>query len=127
MNPIDVDVIAPIPEGWGLCTTCEAFMAQAELGNKPVDRSLDAFPPDWMEEFQKLSDLILDLAQSYQNQIMIRVYDPRSFQGMIKALRHLTFRYPAFIIKDNGKVNGLFPEEIDKILQNAGCQKVVAS
>ena len=30
-EPVLVDVITPLPEGWGICTNCEMLIAQAEM------------------------------------------------------------------------------------------------
>jgi len=44
MPPVSVDVIAILPEGWGLCNSCELLMARADLDQAPPDRSLDEYP-----------------------------------------------------------------------------------
>jgi len=126
MTSLQVDVIAPIPQEWGLCATCQAFLAQAELDKNPVERSLDSFPPDWMEDFKKLSSVILDISENFGDQILIRVYDPRSLQGMLRSLRYRVTRYPTFVVKDFGKVAGLQREKINRLLESAGCQKAGA-
>jgi hypothetical protein len=65
MPPVQVDVISPLPEGWGICLTCEAMMARANLGKAPYERGLEEYPAEWREDFQRLSALILDLAARY--------------------------------------------------------------
>jgi len=47
MQPVQVEVISPIPEVWGICLTCEAMMARANLGKAPYARGLEEYPPDW--------------------------------------------------------------------------------
>jgi hypothetical protein len=119
MQPIKVDVIAPLPEGWGLCVTCEAFLAQADLDKSPQDRSLEAFPPDWMEEFSKLSEVVLELSRKFGDEILIRLFDPRSVQGMVKCVRHGVRKYPAFLVQGQQKVVGLNIEQIEQVIQAA--------
>lgn len=119
MQPIQVDVIAPLPEGWGLCVTCEAFLAQAGVDKVPQDRSLDAFPPDWMEDYSKLSDVVLELSQKFGGEIVIRLFDPRSLQGMVKCIRHGVRRYPTFLVQEQEKVIGLDIERIERVIQTA--------
>lgn len=123
MNPVTVDVIAPMPEGWGLCVTCEAFIAQAELESHPADRSTDSFPPDWMEDFKALSTLVIELSKQYGDQVLIRLFDPRSPQGMMKAIQHRVSQYPSFVVGGYGKVVGLKRDQIDRLLEKAGCQR----
>lgn len=106
MPPIRVDVIAPVPEGWGLCQACELMLARADLDQAPPERGLDELPPEWQADFQRLSALIFGLADRYGGRLAIRVYDPRSLQGMAKALRHWVRRYPTFVIAGRTKVTG---------------------
>ena len=82
MQPVPVEVIAPLPEGWGICLSCEMLMARANLDQAPAERGLDEYPPEWQEDFHRLSDLIFDLAARYGNSVLIRIWDPRSLQGM---------------------------------------------
>ena len=42
-------------------------MAQANLGQAPHERGLDEYPPEWQEEFKRLSATIFDLANRYQD------------------------------------------------------------
>lgn len=106
MPPAQVDVIAPVPEGWGLCQACELMMARADLNQAPPMRGLDDLPPDWQADFERLSALLFDLADRYGDRILIRVYDPRSLQGMAKAVRHRVRRYPTFLVQGRTKITG---------------------
>lgn len=106
MPPVTVDVIAPIPEGWGLCQACELMMARADLDQAPPERGLDELPPEWQADFRRLSALIFDLAHRYGDRILIRVYDPRSLQGLVKAVRHGARRYPTFVVAGRTKITG---------------------
>ncbi len=120
MPPIRVDVIAPVPEGWGLCQACELLMARADLDQAPPARGLDELPPEWQADFQRLSALIFDLAGRYGDRIMIRVYDPRSLQGMAKALRYRARRYPTFVVASRDKVVGWNDAALEQALIRAG-------
>jgi hypothetical protein len=123
MPPVRIDVIAPLPEGWGVCVTCEAFLAQANLDRAPHERSLESFPPDWQEEYIRLSDLIMTIAHKYQDRILIRLYDPRSLQGLAKSIRHGIRRYPTFLVEGREKITGLELAPLERaiqVIQNQG-------
>lgn len=122
MPPIRVDVIAPVPEGWGLCQSCEVLLASARLDQAPSERGLDELPPEWRADFQRLSALIFDLADRYGDQIMIRVYDPRSLQGLVKAVRHRARRYPTFVVAGHDRVVGWNDAAVEAALQRAGAR-----
>ncbi|PKO23105.1 MAG: hypothetical protein CVU38_05915 [Chloroflexi bacterium HGW-Chloroflexi-1] len=118
-RPVLVDVIAPMPEGWGLCTSCEMLIAQADLDRPPAERGLDEYPPEWQADFRRLSALIFDLANRYGDRVLIRIYDPRSLQGLIKALRYGVRRYPTFVVAGREQVAGLDGAAVERLLRNA--------
>lgn len=106
MPPVPVDVFYPVPEGWGLCQACEVLLARADLDQAPPQRGLDELPPEWQADFRRLSAMIFDLAGRYGERILIRVYDPRSLQGLVKAVRHGVRRYPTFLVAGRTKITG---------------------
>ena len=124
MPPVRVDVIAPVPEGWGLCQSCEMLMARANLGAAPPERGLDEYPPEWQADFQRLSALIFDLADRYRDRVLILVYDPRSLQGMMKAVRHGVRRYPTFVVGGRRKIVGADAAALEHALGAAGAAVV---
>lgn len=120
MPPVSVDVIAILPEGWGLCNSCELLMARANLDQAPPDRGLDEYPPDWQADFQRLTDLIYNLSDRYGDRVLIRIFDPRSWQGLIKALRHGVRRYPTFVVDGRTKIVGCDEGALEGALATAG-------
>jgi hypothetical protein len=117
MSTVHVDVISPLPEGWGICLSCEMLMARANLDQAPHKRGLEEYPPEWQDEFERLSDLIMDLSDRYQDSIFIRIWDPRSLQGLWKSIRYGVHRYPTFIIEKQRKINSLDKDLLDSALQ----------
>ncbi|MDI6770171.1 MAG: hypothetical protein QMD04_10920 [Anaerolineales bacterium] len=120
MRPVQIDVFSPLPEGWGICMSCEMLMAQAEMDKPPHERGLDEFPAEWQEDFRRLSVLILDLAARYGNRILIRIWDPRSLQGMFKTIRYGVRRYPTFIVEGRKKIAGWDIAAIEQVLLATG-------
>jgi hypothetical protein len=120
MRPVQVEVISPLPEGWGMCLTCETMMARAGMDKAPYERGLEEYPPEWQEDFRRLSALILDLAARYGENILIRIWDPRSLQGMFKSIRYGARRYPAFIIDGRKKITGWDAAAIEEALLMSG-------
>jgi len=120
MIPVQVEVITPLPEGWGICLTCEALIAQAKMDKAPHERDLDEYPPEWQADYQRFSDVILDLSLRYGDSVMIRIWDPRSLQGLFKAIRYGVHRYPTFIVNRHKKVVGLDTSKLNESLQAAG-------
>ncbi|MCJ7433082.1 MAG: hypothetical protein MUO77_06300 [Anaerolineales bacterium] len=120
MTPVQVEVITPLPEGWGICLSCEALIAQAEMDKAPHERGLDEYPPEWQADFQHFSDAILELSLRYEDSVMIRIWDPRSLQGLFKAIRYSVHHYPTFVVDGRRKVVGLDMLQLEQTLQEAG-------
>jgi hypothetical protein len=119
MHPIQIDVFYPVPEGWGICNTCEVIMAQADLGQAPHERGLDEYPPEWQEEFSRLSSTVFDLASRFQDDVQIRIWDPRSLQGLWRSIRHWVRRYPTFIVNGRTKIAGWDTEKLGREIKAA--------
>ena len=102
-----------------MCNSCEMMMAQANLGQAPHERGLDEYPPEWQEQFKRLTSTIFSLADRYQDRLLIRIWDPRSLQGMLKSIRHGVRRYPTFIVNGHGKVTGWDPDQLERQIQAA--------
>lgn len=120
MQPVQIEVIALLPEGWGICASCEMLMARANLDQSPHERALDEFPPEWQEDFRRLSAWVLDLAARYGDRVSIRIWDPRSLQGLWKSIRYGVRRYPTFVVAGREKVCGWDIARLEQILQAAG-------
>jgi len=118
VQPILIEVIALLPEGWGICTSCEMLMAKANLNKAPHERALDEYPPEWQEDFRRLSALILDLAARYGDSILIRLWDPRSLQGLFKSIRYDVRRYPTFVVAGR-KMSGWDTASLEQTLAKA--------
>ncbi len=123
MSRIQVDVIYPVVEDWGLCTSCNTVMNGVGIQQAP---QVEEYPPEWQEEYQRFSELIFSLSDRYGDDILIRIYDPRSLQGLWKALRHGVRRYPTFIINGKRKVSGWDQGHLEQELHTAGAQAKLA-
>jgi hypothetical protein len=112
-----LDVIYPLPEGWGICLSCEMLMARANLDKAPHERGLEEYPPEWQEEFERLSSLIMDLSARYPENLLIRIWDPRSLQGLWKSIRYGVRRYPTFIVNGRTKLAGWDYNQLEQEIQ----------
>ena len=95
-------------------------MARANLDQAPYERGLDEYPPEWQEEFQRLSDVVINLSNRYQDSILIQIWDPRSLQGLMKSIRYWVRRYPTFIVEGQNKVTGWDVEQLEQYIVTAG-------
>ncbi len=97
-------------------------MARANLDKPPHERGLDEYPDEWQKDWRRLSALVFDLAARYGDSILIRVFDPRSLQGLLKSLRHGVRRYPTFVVAGREKVSGWDTTGLERALRAAGAK-----
>ncbi len=96
------------------------MIAQAGMDKEPCERGLDEYPPEWQADFRHFSEAILELSLRYGDTVMIRIWDPRSLQGLIKAIRYGAHSYPTFIVGKSRKIVGLDMPELEQVLRAAG-------
>lgn len=118
MAVIQLEIFYPLPESWGICQSCEMIMAQADMDEGPFSRGLEEYPPEWQEDFRRLSDLIFSLADQYPDRLKIRIWDPRSLQGLWKSLRYGIRRYPTFLVRGK-KITGWDTTQLKAEIQDA--------
>jgi hypothetical protein len=120
MKTIQVDVLQPLPESWGVCLACEMVLAQAGTEGDPSERGLDDYPPEWQAEFHRFCGMMIDLSARYGGTVLFRIFDPRSLPGLAKAIRHGAYHYPAFVIEGRTRISGFDPEPLQRALELAG-------
>ena len=91
--------------------------AQVGLREKRDRQILNDYPDDLKEDYLFLSNWIRELSQKYRENILIKVIDAQSLQGVVKSIRHRIFRYPTFIIDKKKKYTGKDKERLDALLQ----------
>ncbi len=116
---VEVDVITPLPVGWGLCSTCSIVGSQAGYSMNSLSSVEEILPRDWHEEYIRVAEFIDRLAREYKSKIMIHVFDPYSLHGLWMVLRYWTHQYPTFIINGKTKVQGYDQQAINQAICTA--------
>jgi hypothetical protein len=119
MKPVRLEVIAPTFQGLGLCTSCELVLAEARVEENPVERGLDEYPPEWQDDYRRLTEWVYDLAGRHGDRLLIKVIDPQSPEGLLKSLRYRVRRYPTFVIEGKTRIAGWDRERLDESLAAA--------
>lgn len=97
-QPLEVEVIAHVLGSMDHCTHCQVFLDGVGIGGKVHQEDLETYPPDWMDEWRRLSDLIFSLSETFAGKLVIRITDAQSPQGLWASIRRGVRRYPTFII-----------------------------
>jgi hypothetical protein len=106
MKPLRVEVITPTVQRLGLCSTCELFLDEAGVSEDPAEQALAEYPQEWQEEYRRLRDWVYELAARYGDQVLIKVIDPQSPEGLFKSLRYRVRRYPTWIVGGKARIAG---------------------
>ena len=117
MTPIRLEVIAPTLQGLGICSSCELILSEAGVGEHRGEHALDEYPQEWQDEVRHLTDWVYDLAGRYGEQILIKVIDPQSIEGVIKSLRYRVRQYPTWIVNSRTRVVGWDRQALEAALQ----------
>jgi hypothetical protein len=116
MQPLQVEVVAHVLGSMNHCSHCQVFIDGVGVGDQIHRTDLESYPKNWMQEWQQLSDLILNLTERYPGQLVLKITDAQSPQAMWKALRHGVRKYPTFIVGED-KYQGLDEDQVSAIVE----------
>ena len=116
-KPLDVEIVAHVTGSMQHCSHCQVFIDGVGVGEKVHNENISSYPPDFVKEWQNLSDWILDIAQAYPGQLVIRVTDAQTPQGLWKALTKGVRKYPTFILDNREKYHGWDKAQLDSLIQ----------
>jgi hypothetical protein len=114
---VRLEVIAPTLQGLALCSPCELVLSGTGLGEDSIERALEDYPQEWQDDFRRLSDWVYDLAERHGDQILIKVIDPQSPEGLLKSLRYRVRRYPTWVVDGKVRVVGWDHPALEAALQ----------
>jgi hypothetical protein len=106
VKSIRLEVIAHTLQGFGMCMACELVLSEANIGGHPSERALEEYPQEWQDDYRRLTDWVYDLAERYDDRILIKLIDPQSPEGLLKSLRYRVRHYPTWIVDGKVKVVG---------------------
>jgi len=114
-SPLQVEVVAHVLGSMNHCTHCQVFIDGVGVGDQVHMADLESYPPEWMEEWQHLSDLILNLTDRFAGKLVVKITDAQSPQALWKALRHGVRKYPTFIVEGE-KYHGLDEDQVSNLI-----------
>lgn len=116
IEPLEVEVITHVIGSMNHCQHCQVFIDGVGVGNQIHKTDLESYPPDWVEEWQKFSKLILDMAERYEGKLVIKITDAQTPQALWKAIRYGIRKYPTFIIAGE-KYQGFNEEQVARLIE----------
>ena len=117
-KPITVEVLAYAPTAFFHCRHCEVVWQETGTGRALRQEQLEAsLPADLMQQYQQISDWVLQLAETYGSQLQFKVIDAASLEGWYKSLRYWVRRYPAVIVDGRTKFLGPDLEQASALIR----------
>ena len=106
-KPLLVEIIAYAPTAYYQCTHCEIAWREMGKSNKVQQEQLDSsLPADLAQEYLAVSEWVKEVFRIYCDQVMVKVIDAASLEGLLKSLRYNARRYPAIIINQKDRYLG---------------------
>jgi hypothetical protein len=98
-QPLLIEIVAYAPTAFYHCTHCEIVWKETGFSRGVrEEQAATALPPEMLKDYQAISDWVRHLLQVYCDQVVIKVIDAVSPEGMWKSLRHGLPGYPAVIV-----------------------------
>ena len=116
---VRVDVLTLVPTVYRQCAACETVVGRSGISEAVRRQGLNEYPSDVLEEYERLSRWVMELAEQFDGRIRIRVIDPQSGLGLWKSLRHRVRTYPTFIVNDKERYTGWDKGALDAVVGRA--------
>lgn len=113
---LEVEVVAHVLGSMDHCSHCQVFLDGVGIGGQIHQADLESYPKDWMEEWQKLSDIVFNVTERFAGRLVVKITDAQSPQAMWKALKRGVRKYPTFLIEDE-KYYGLDEEQVVELIE----------
>lgn len=113
---LEVEVVAHVLGSMDHCSHCQVFLDGVGIGGQIHQADLDSYPKDWMEEWQKLSDIVFNVTERFAGRLVVKITDAQSPQAMWKALKRGVRKYPTFLIEDE-KYYGFDEEQVVELIE----------
>lgn len=121
MKPVLLEIVTRMITTLGNCRACEVVFDRAGFGEKISQKQVSEYPPELIQESERLSQWLGQLKELYKHRLSIRLIDAKSFLGVCKSVRHWIRRYPTFIVDGKETYTGWdknrLEDLIDKYIQ----------
>ncbi len=112
-----VEILAYAPTEFYHCQHCEVVWGHVGLGHRiRADQRASNLPPDLQAEYGAISDWVSQAFDRYGERLTVKVVDAASIEGLYKALRYRSRRFPAFIIDGEERLLGFDRDRLDAAL-----------
>lgn len=106
-KPLLVEIITYAPTAFYQCTHCEVAWREMGKSNRVREEQLESsLPEDLAREYGEISAWVKEMFRVYCDQLVVKVIDAASLEGVYKSLRYHARRYPAVIVNQHARFYG---------------------
>ncbi len=106
-EPLMVEIIAYAPTAFYHCTHCEVAWREMGASNRIHEEQMESsLPKDLIMEYQAISEWVKDVFRKHCDQVVIKVIDAASVEGVFKSVKYKTRRFPAVIVGQTARFMG---------------------
>lgn len=122
-QPVLLEVLARVPTDFFPCSHCERMLDVAGIGASVHQEVRTSYPPEMLEQAERLAEWLQDLSTRYGERLRIRVVDAQSLEGFFRSVRHWVREYPGFIINRRATYVGWDRNGLDRLLERETGQR----
>jgi hypothetical protein len=112
-----IEILAYAPTEFYHCQHCEVVWGHLGLGERlHREQRASALPEDLQAEYAAISHWVTGAVDRYGDRLTVKVVDAASIEGLFKAIRHRTRRFPAFIFDGKQPIVGFDEAKLDAAL-----------
>ncbi len=117
-KPIVIEVLVYAPTMFFHCQHCEFVWQQTDGSPRFHEEQVESsIPEDLKQEYQRLSDWVLDVAEDYKSRVVFKIIDAASIEGVFKSLRYRVRRFPAMVVDGQEKIVGLDFDRVSDLIK----------
>lgn len=106
-KPLLVEIIAYAPTAYYHCTHCEVAWREMGTTNRIHEEQLESsLPEELIQDYKKVSDWVQEMFSLHCDQIVLKVIDAASIEGVYKSLKYKARHYPAIIVNRRARFLG---------------------
>lgn len=105
-KPLEIEVVTHVAGSMDHCGQCQVMFNSVGVGGQIHREDIASYPEDFIRDWERLSDWVFRLAETFPDRLVIRITDAQSVNGMWKAISKGVRKYPTFIIEGEEKYHG---------------------
>lgn len=113
---IDVEVVTHVTGSMNHCDHCQVFIDGVGIGDQIHHEDMQSFPEDFVRDWERISDWVFKLAETYPGRLVIRITDAQSMSGLWKSIAKGVHKYPTFIVEGQEKYHGWDSAQLNAII-----------